>query len=113
MTRTFKVNRTLGHLRLSKQRMGVVPRLGGQLYVSAVLTRRAKVGVVVLTAGGQMRRVLYKGELGRGKHSWRWDGRRAAGVLVPGGPYVIRIRAANQFGTVMLRDTVRVVQLAG
>ena len=52
--------------------------------------------------------ILYQGDRGRGKHVWSWDGRRAAGVLVPGGVYVVRVRATNAFGTVTLRDTVRV-----
>ena len=43
---------------------------------------------------------------------WSWDGRRAAGMLAPSGVYVVRVRAMNSFGTVMLRDTVRVVRTA-
>lgn len=110
MTRSFNVNRTLGHLRLSRERLRVVPGRHGRVFISAVLARQAKVGVVVLTRSGQVRRVLYQGDRGRGKHVWAWDGRRAAGVLVPGGVYVVRVRATNAFGTVTLRDTVRVIR---
>jgi Phosphodiester glycosidase/FlgD Ig-like domain len=110
MTRSFKVNRTLGHLRLSRERLTVVPRGTARVFVSAVLKRQARVGVAVLNRAGQVRKILYQGARGRGKHVWSWDGRRTAGVLVPGGTYVIRIRATNSFGTVTLTDTVRVVR---
>jgi Phosphodiester glycosidase/FlgD Ig-like domain len=109
MTRSFKVNRTLGHLRLSRERLTVVPRGTARVFVSAVLKRQATVGVSVLTRSGQVRKVLYQGTRGRGKHVWSWDGRRTAGVLVPGGTYIIRIRATNSFGTLTLADTIRVV----
>jgi hypothetical protein len=110
MTRSFKVNRTLGHLRLSRERLTVIPRRTARVFVSAVLKRRATLGVAVLTRSGQVRKVLYQGARGRGKHVWSWDGRRTAGVLVPGGIYVIRIRATNTLGTVTLSDTIRVVR---
>ncbi len=110
MTRTFKTNRTLGHLRLSREQLRVVPGRHGRVFISVVLARQAKVGVVVLTRAGQVRRILYQGDRGRGRHLWSWDGRRATGVLVPGGVYVVRVRATNSFGTVMLRDTVRVIR---
>ena len=110
MTRSFKVNRTLGHLRLSRERLRVVPRRTARVFVSAVLKRQARVGVAVLTRSGQVRKILYQGARGRGRHVWSWDGRRIGGVLVPGGTYVIRIRATNAFGTVTLTDTVRVVR---
>ena len=66
-----------------------------RVFVSAVLWRQATLGVAVLTRGGQVRKILYQGHRGRGKHVWSWDGRRTAGVLVPGGTYVIRMRATN------------------
>lgn len=110
MTRSFKVNRTLGHLRLSRERLRVVTGGHGRVFISAVLARQATVGVVVLTPGGQVRRIVYQGDRGRGKHVWSWDGRRAAGVLVPNGLYVVRVRATNSFGTVTLSDIVRVVR---
>jgi flagellar hook assembly protein FlgD len=110
MTRSFKVNPTLGHLRLSRERLRVVPRRTARVFVSAVLKRQATVGVAVLTRSGQVRKILYQGARARGKHVWSWDGRRTAGVLVPGGTYVIRIRATNAFGTLTLTDTIRVVR---
>jgi Phosphodiester glycosidase/FlgD Ig-like domain len=112
MTRSFKVNRTLGHLLLSRERLPVVPRRTVRVFISAVLKRQARVGVVVLTRSGKVRRILYQGARGRGKHLWSWDGRGAAGALVPGGTYVIRVRATNSFGTVTLTDTIRVIRVA-
>jgi flagellar hook assembly protein FlgD len=64
----------------------------------------------VLTRSGQVSKILYRGARGRGKHVWSWDGRRTAGVLVPGGTYAIRIRATNTFGTVTLAKTIIVVR---
>ena len=110
MTRSFKVNRTLGHLRLSRERLTIIPGRTARVFVSAVLKRQATVGVAVLTRSGQVRKILFQGARGRGKHAWSWDGRRAAGVLVPRGTYVVRVRATNSFGTLTLRDTVRVVR---
>jgi flagellar hook assembly protein FlgD len=110
MTRSFKVNRTLGHLRLSRERLTVIPRRTARVFISAVLKRQATVGVSVLTPGGQVRRILHQGARGRGKHVWSWDGRRTSGNLVPGGTYVIRVRATNSFGTLTLSDTIRVVR---
>jgi Phosphodiester glycosidase/FlgD Ig-like domain len=111
MTRSFKVNRTLGHLRLSRELLWVFPRRNARVFISVVLARQARVGVVVLTRSGEARRILFQGDRGRGKHVWSWDGRRPAGVFVPNGTYVIRVRATNSLGTLTLRDTVRVIQV--
>ena len=42
MARTFRVNKTLGHLRLSRETMRVRPRRGGSLGIGVNLTRRAR-----------------------------------------------------------------------
>jgi len=112
MERIFRVNRTLGFLRLSRERMRVAPGQGGRLSASVVLTRRARLVVSVLTANGQVRRVLFRGELGPGRHAWQWDGRNAGGRVVEGGTYAIRVTATNGLGSVSLRDTVRVLRMA-
>jgi Phosphodiester glycosidase/FlgD Ig-like domain len=111
MTRSFKANRTLGHLRLSRERLPVFPRRNARVFISVVLARQARVGVAVLTRSGEVRRILFQGDRGRGKHVWSWDGRRPAGIFVPNGTYVIRVRATNSLGTLTLRDTVRVIQV--
>lgn len=110
MTRPFKVNKTLGFLRLSKEGMRVVKRKGGRLWISAQLSRRARLSVTVGRAEGGARRVLFAGERGRGRHAWLWNGRSRAGPVVGSGRYAIRVQATNDLGTVALRDTVRVVR---
>ncbi len=113
MERRFLVNRTLGHLRLSKAQMRVVPRRGGRLGISAILTRRSSVEVSVRSGSGRVVRMLHRGELGRGKHAWRWAGRNASRTVVPGGTYTVRVTARNGLGTVALARAVRVVRASG
>ncbi|MGH3023870.1 MAG: phosphodiester glycosidase family protein, partial [Gaiellaceae bacterium] len=113
MARAFVVNRTLGHLRLSKERMRVVTGRGGRLGFSATLTRPARLDVTVRSSSGRVVRRLFRGERGRGTHAWRWQGRNAARSVVPSGTYTVRISAANALGTVALADTVRVTRVSG
>ena len=112
MERGFRVNKTLGHLRLSSQRMRVKPRGGGRLDVSVTLTRRARLEVVVLGPDGRLRRVLFRGERGPSRPVWRWDGRTGSGRVVAEGAFVIRVTAHNQLGAVALRRWVRVLRSA-
>jgi Phosphodiester glycosidase len=109
MSRRFAVNKTLGFLRLSKERMRVVAGRGGRLRVSARLTRRARLAVTVRSSG-VVRRVLYSGTAAPGAHSWLWNGRGARGKVVAGGVYTIGVRATNELGTVQLQRNVRVVR---
>ena len=111
--RRFLVNRTLGHLRLSKERMRVVPRRGGRLGISAILTRRSAVEVSVCSGSGRLVRLLHRGELGSGQHVWRWSGRNASGSVVASRTYTIRVIARNGLGTVGLAKAVRVVRASG
>lgn len=111
--RRFLVNRTLGHLRLSKERMRVVPRRGGRLGISAILTRRSAVEVSVRSGSGRLVRLLHRGELGSGQHVWRWSGRNASGSVVASRTYTIRVIARNGLGTVGLAKAVRVVRASG
>jgi len=104
------VNKTLGFLRLSNERMRVVARRGGRLWVSARLTRRARLAVTVRSSTGAIRRVLFSGTKSRGAHSWLWNGRGRGGNVVPGGVYAIGVRATNELGSVRLRQKVRVVR---
>lgn len=113
MQRAFRVNKTIGHLRLSRQRMWVKPRRGGRLGVSVVLTRRARLQVLVLGPGGKVRRALFRGERGPGDHSWRWNGKTGAGKVVDPGTYAVRVTARNQLGAVTLRRSFRVLHTGG
>ena len=109
MSRGFAVNKTLGFLRLSKERMRVVAGRGGRLTVSARLTRRARLSVTVRSSGA-VRRVLYSGAASRGAHSWLWNGRGRRGNVLAGGVYTIVVRATNELGSVHLQQKVRVVR---
>jgi hypothetical protein len=111
MVRRFVVNKTLGHLRLSKTRMRVVRGSGGRLGVSVVLTRRSSLRVAVRNSAGQLVRVLAsRAEQLPGTLGWRWDGRNRGGFVVRGGIYRIRATATNSLGTISLVRAVRVVR---
>jgi len=112
MARVFRVNKTLGHLRLSSSRIRVRPGRGGRLGVSVNVTRRARLDVVVLGPGGRPRRVLFRGERDPARHAWQWDGRTGGGQVVRTGAFSIRVTARNQFGAVSLRRPVYVLRSA-
>jgi hypothetical protein len=111
MKRTFTVNKTLGHLKVSSDRLRVRPKRGGRLGISISVTRRAKLKVTVGTASG--RRVLFRGAVRPGQRAWRWDGRSRSGQVVAGGRYTVRVQAANELGSVGLSKPVRVVRVSG
>jgi flagellar hook assembly protein FlgD len=113
MQRSFVVNRTLGHLRLSKARMRVVAGKGGTLRFTAGVTRRSTVNVSIRSSSGRVVRVLFRGTVGRGRHAWRWGGRNASRKVVPSGTYTVRVAASNGLGTVALADGFRVVRVVG
>jgi hypothetical protein len=110
MSRPFRVNRTLGFLRLSRARARAVRLEHAPLRVSLVLARGADLAVRVLSSSGRVRRVLVAGEARRGRHVWRWNGRDAKGKPVGRGTYAIRATATNGLGKVVLADTVRLVR---
>jgi Phosphodiester glycosidase/FlgD Ig-like domain len=111
MARVFTVNRTLGFLELSKERMRVVVGRGGRLDASVNVTRASRLSVVVRNGAGVRTRTLFSGDVARGRHSWRWNGRNEAGRVVRSGTYTVRVRARNTIGTVSLRESVRVVRV--
>lgn len=111
MERSFVVNRTLGFLRLSKERMRVVRRRGGRLDTSVVLTRPSRLLVTVRRASGGLTRVLFRGNAAPGTRSWRWNGRDASRSVVRAGTFTVQVRATNALGTISLADSVRVVRV--
>lgn len=113
MRQVFVVNRTLGHLRLSKERMRVRVGRGGRLDASAALTRQATVRVTVRSRSGRVVRVLFRGSAGRGRHTWRWNGRNSANRVVRTGTYSVVVTARNSLGAVTLADSVRVTRVRG
>jgi hypothetical protein len=111
MERAFKVNKTLGFLALSKERMRVVVGWGGRLDASVSVTRPARLTVTVRNAVGVRKRGLFSGDVRRGRYSWRWDGRNDDGRVVRSGRYTVNVRARNELGAVSLRKSVRVVRV--
>jgi hypothetical protein len=109
MQRTFRVNRTLGHLRLPQAPVRVRPPVAGRLDISVRLTRQARLDVAVLGGDGQVRRTVFAGELAPGSKRWRWDGRTNSGRVIPPGSYTVRITARNELGAVSLKRPVRVL----
>lgn len=110
MARSFKVDRTMGHLQLSKERMAILQPAGGRLWISLRLTRRAQLDVLVRTTGGAVRRVVWSGEKGAGRHTWLWRGRNNEGGFVRAGTYVIQTRATSGLGQLVLKKRVQVVR---
>lgn len=112
MGRGFMVNKTLGFLTLSKERMRVVAGRGGRLDVSVRVTRPARVAVTILNPAGALRRTLFSGDVAPGWLSWRWNGRNDGSEVVRSGLFTVRVRARNTLGAVSLRKQVRVVRVA-
>jgi hypothetical protein len=112
MERAFRVNKTLGHLQLSKATMRVKTGSGGRLGISVGLTRTARVEAVVLAPGGGVRRVLFRGEREPARLAWQWNGKTGSGRVVQTGTYTVRVIARNQLGEVQLRQPVRVLRSA-
>jgi hypothetical protein len=110
MNRPFRVNRTLGFLRLSRDSARIARLKRAPLRVSLVLAHRAQLSVRVLSSAGKVRRVLFRGEARRGRHLWRWNGKDAEGKPVGRGTYAIRATATNGLGTVVLADAIRLVR---
>ncbi len=108
--RRFKVNRTLGHLRLSKETVRVRRGRGGRLAAAVALTRDARV-VATVRRSGRVVRTLHRGQATPGTKRWVWNGRNAAGRVVQSGRYLVHVRASNGLGTVSLQDRVRVVRV--
>ena len=105
------MNRTLGHLRLSKETVRVRRGRGGRLAVDVSLTRDARL-VATVRRGGRVVRTLARGEAAPGAKRWVWNGRNAAGRVVRSGRYLVHVRASNGLGTVSLQDGVRVVRVS-
>ncbi|HEX5467555.1 MAG TPA: phosphodiester glycosidase family protein [Gaiellaceae bacterium] len=107
MSRSFKVNSTLGFLRLSKDVLRP-RRRGGRLGISFRLERAADVRVTVVRSGGGVVRHLAATHMGRGRVALAWNVRNDRGRIVRDGRYLVRVRAANEVGAVALKAAVRV-----
>jgi hypothetical protein len=72
--------------------------------------RRAEtVDAVVVDAQGEPIRVLAERErVGKGDHTFTWDGRGVGGEIVPDGTYRLRLRLRNGGRTILVPTTIRV-----
>lgn len=102
MTRTFRVNSTLGFLELSKRFVRPKPERGGKLEVSFQLANPAWVVATVEDRSGKVVRKLRAHREEPGEIALLWDVKSNRKEVVPKGLYTIRIRAANDFGLASL-----------
>jgi phosphodiester glycosidase/flagellar hook capping protein FlgD len=101
MARRFVVNRTLGFLRLSNDRIKVRKGRGGRLGIYFRLANRADVVVTVSRAGRVVKRIVRTGAA-PGRLAFAWDGRNPRGGVVRTGWYTVRVRATNALGPIAL-----------
>jgi hypothetical protein len=107
MQRRFLVNKTLGHLRLARQRVAARRPLA----FTVVLTRRARLRVTIRRrSDGALVRVLQTGGVRPGTLRFRWGARTARGRLVRAGGYRVGVRARNGLGTIGLERSFLVVR---
>jgi spore germination protein YaaH/flagellar hook assembly protein FlgD len=98
------VDRTLGGLRWARGLF--FPQDGDALAPSAKaafsLTRTATVTMAIYRSSTLIRTIWTNRSLAAGTHAWTWNGRDAAGALVPRGRYTVRVRATSTLGTSVL-----------
>ena len=107
MVRGFSLNKTLGFLTLSTNRMRVRRGEGGHLRIGFQLAHTAGVGVRILRRNGTIARTLVtQSGLSPGAYAVIWNGRNDAGRVVEGGRYFVRVRATNGLGSVTIKKRV-------
>lgn len=73
---------------------------GGAYSIQYTLSADAQVQAEVLNSSGKSIRILQNGVPSRaGAQSLLWDGRDSAGIAVPAGAYLLRVRAQTEEGT--------------
>jgi flagellar hook assembly protein FlgD len=102
------VDRTLSRLRWSSSLF--FPQDGDRLArasrASFSLARAAKVSMGIYHGSTNVRTIWTNRALVAGSYGWTWDGRNAAGALVPRGRYTIRVVATTSLGVSVLNRTV-------
>jgi hypothetical protein len=78
---------------------------GGDTSVDFFVESSGNVELTVYDVAGRLVRTLHTGALARGEHAANWDGRNAAGKLVPSGVYFLRL---NTGGVVVSSRLVRI-----
>ena len=108
------VDRTLSALRWSTSLF--FPQDGDLLARSSrasfKLARAAKVSIGIYHGSTNVRTIWTNRALVAGSYGWTWNGRNAAGVLVPTGRYTVRVVATTALGVSVLNRTVIVEAFA-
>jgi flagellar hook assembly protein FlgD len=107
MSRVFVTNSTLGYLRLSRSILRP-RRHGGSLGISFRQSREADVKVTIRTVSGRVVRHVRSDHFGTGRHSMAWNVKNDGGKVVRDGRYLVRVRAVNSIGPVVLVKPVTV-----
>jgi hypothetical protein len=95
--RTFWLNATLGHLRVSRRSL-TVRRRGTALRIGFRLFAPARVRVMIETSTGVRVRTVSNRFMRPGRRTVVWNGRYGNGVLARRGGYLVRVLATNSFG---------------
>ncbi len=114
MERRFRVNNTLGFVRLSTDVLRIWPKHHEQIVVSFRLANRADVAVTIRKPSGRLVRKLVSGTgIAPGTYAAVWNGVNRSGLYVKSGSYVARVRATNSLGRVQIGKRFRVERLTG
>ena len=70
------------------------------------LSRTATVTAGVYAGPTLVRTIWTSRRFGAGSHAWSWDGRDAAGTIVPGGIYQVRVTATTGLGSIVQGRTI-------
>jgi hypothetical protein len=95
--RTFWLNATLGHLRVS-HRVLSVRRRGTAFRVGFRLAAPARVRVMIETSTGVRVRTVSNRFMRAGTRKVVWNGRYGNGILARRGGYLVRVLATNSYG---------------
>jgi flagellar hook assembly protein FlgD len=95
--RTFWLNATLGHLRVS-HRVLRVRRRGTAFRIGFRLAAPARVRVMIETSTGVRVRTVSNRFMRAGTRRVVWSGRYGNGVLARRGGYLVRVLATNSYG---------------
>ena len=102
------VDRTLSRLRWSSSLFFPQDRdaLSRTSRATFSLARAAKVSIGIYQGSTNVRTIWTSRALLAGSYGWTWDGRDAAGALVPRGRYTMRVVATTKLGMSVLNRTV-------
>jgi spore germination protein YaaH len=102
------VDRTLSRLRWSTSLFFPQDRdaLARTSRATFSLARAAKVSIGIYQGSTNVRTIWTNRALLAGSYGWTWDGRNAAGALVPVGRYTMRVVATTKLGMSVLNRTV-------